>query len=114
MIDDGDLDTAREVFHKSLDLFPDNAIPMGFAGIDMLRYAMVLNETDTVKKMSNQLYATADEWLSYVADKSQLKLGRRTQLHLYTLNELTRLYHQAGDLERARKFNELFEKYYSS
>lgn len=114
LIVEGDLDTAREVLHKSLEYFPDEAVPMDFSGIDLLRYALVLNQSDTVKRMSDQMYKDADEWLSYVADKKQLKNARRSQLSLYTLSELARMFHQTGDLGNARRFNELFEKYYES
>lgn len=114
LINDGDVDTAREVLHKSLEYFPNDVIPMDFAGVDMYRYARVLQETDTVKTLGDQLYHAAEDWLSYVAENKHLKTDRRTQLHLYTLNECTRICHQAGDLENAKRFNLLFEKYYNA
>ncbi|MEL6561605.1 MAG: DUF2723 domain-containing protein, partial [Bacteroidota bacterium] len=114
LIKDGDVDTAREVLHKSLEYFPDDVIPMDFAGVDMFRYATVLQESDTVKRLGDHMYHAAEDWLSYVAENQHLKTDRRIQLHLYTLNECTRICHQAGDLESAKRFNQLFEKYYNT
>ena len=112
LISDGDLDTARDVLHQSLKLFPDEAVPMDFAGIELVSLAMALDEQDTASHLSDVLYTRADQWLSYVSDKPELARERKTSLNLYTASELSRIYRRHGDVEQAKRFNALFEKYY--
>ena len=114
LISDGELDTAKEVLHKSLEYFPEEVIPLDFAGIDMFKYALVLQESDTVERLSNSIYTAADDWLANVAGNDQLKTDRRTQLHLYTLAECSRICRQNGNVECAKRFTSLFERYYNS
>ncbi|MEL7146810.1 MAG: hypothetical protein AAFO69_10610, partial [Bacteroidota bacterium] len=112
LIRDGDLDTAKDVLHQSLELFPDKSVPMDFAGIEMVELALQLDQKDTARNLSDKLYIKADQWLSYTSDKPALAQVRKTNLNLFTLSELTRIYRRAGDLEQAKRFNALLEKHY--
>ena len=112
LIKDGDLDTARDVLHQSLELFPDEAVPVDFAGIEMINIAMQLDDKDTANDLSNKLYTRADQWLTHVSDKPELAQERKTSLSLYTVSELSRLYRRYGDIEQAKRFNALFEQHY--
>ncbi|MGB3467457.1 MAG: hypothetical protein WBA74_19385, partial [Cyclobacteriaceae bacterium] len=114
LIREGDRDTASDVLHKVIDYFPEASVPYDFTSIDLVKYAIVLDEPEVSEDISEKMYDLAEEWLTYVNDHEKLSEDLRTKLHLYTLSELTRIYHQTGDLEKATRFNNLLEKHFGA
>jgi len=110
LINQGDMEKARQVILKSLELMPDNAIPYDYTTSRSVNILFTVGEKDKALEISSIMGTRADEELTYYVD-SDIQLGFEIQRNLVILSDLYRTLSRFGEDELAGEFNNLFNNH---
>ncbi|RED99565.1 glycosyltransferase family 117 protein [Marinoscillum furvescens] len=130
LIDAGDYDRAQNVLIKCLEVMPNESIPYDYFNVQQVGILLELDQltvsTDTLvgEIKTSKLKALADniaeitstnsvEMLDYYFSTGSYDPNELQQM-LLSLNAVTRAYRATGHKEEAAKYEEMFNKYYSS
>ncbi len=113
LIDEGDIDSAKDVMRASLNYFPDESIPMGLAsGISSVTNLLTIHEKDTANQLSERLVARAVDWLDYAYENDTLN-EIEARRHMVLISELSKVFHAYGDYDRAKIYQNILKNYSS-
>ncbi len=110
LIDEGQLQKAREVALKSLEIMPDSAIPYDYSATRTVDILFQVGEKDKAVAIAEALGRKADEELEYYLDRN-ISLGFEVQKNMIILNDLGRTLNRFGEAEMAVNFNDAFQEH---
>ena len=127
-MEDGQYDKAAEVVAKSLEVMPNKSIPYDYFNMQQVGILLELDQLETnggsevdapsnLKSMADNIseitVKNTSEMLDYMIRKQNYNLQEMQQM-LISLNTITRAYRSSGYNEEAKKYEEIFNKYYQT
>ena len=112
LVQEGDLDRAKEVIMKSLSAIPDNSIPYDYTASQTVKLLYNVGEDDKAKEIAEIIGERANEALNYF-EQYNLSTGNETQKNLLILNDLVNTMKSRNEDELAQKFEGYFMNHYS-
>ncbi|MFY0599356.1 MAG: DUF2723 domain-containing protein [Cyclobacteriaceae bacterium] len=127
LVQKGEYEKALEVIKRSLEVMPNESIPYDYFNIQQVGILLSIDKLNTSLGGDGTTYSAARsiadeiseitskenaEMLEYIIDTEQFD-QMELQKRILSLNELARSYRAYGDREKAKEYEELFEKYYS-
>jgi hypothetical protein len=109
LIAEGKKDKARDVLLFSLKKMPDRGVRFDFTNGRMVELLFEVGEKDEAMKIVNVLSPRLDENAAYYLKKREF--GRDLQINIVMLGELQRVLYAYGEADRAKKMEELYQKY---
>ncbi len=128
LMEDGQYDKAAEVVAKSLEVMPNKSIPYDYFNMQQVGILLELDQLETnggsevdapsnLKSMADNIseitVKNTSEMLDYMIRKQNYNLQEMQQM-LISLNTITRAYRSSGYNEEAKKYEEIFNKYYQT
>lgn len=113
LLEEGDVEKAKEVVLKNLELMPDKAVPFDYTIPETVSHLLTVGETEKALTIGNMMAERADEELTYYSSRAGGS-GSETQINLYILNGLIRYMKNAGQDEAATRYEELFMQHYNT
>ena len=111
LLQEGDLDKAKETLERSLEVLPDDTIPYDVASITTARILSEIGEKEMGLGIAKTMVERVDRELAYYT--SHKKNDSQNIRKNYTmLNMLSQAIRETGDLEEAHKTEVLLRKYY--
>lgn len=112
LIQEGQMEKARETMVKCLTVMPNISIPYDYFSIQGVDLLLQVGEQELADDIATETSKDAVEWLEYYLENG-LRDPIEFQKKLLYLNELTRAYRSNNQRERANEYEELFSKYYA-
>ena len=136
LIDEGDLERAREVLFRCLEVMPHESVPFDFFNVQQIDLLLKVGEEELADQVAHISSNDAQQWLDYYfgllgfseEEKSTRREGYMSnptlidvqpvdelylQRRILTLNEIARAYRANDRREEAAMFEKLFNDYYS-
>ncbi|WPP51009.1 glycosyltransferase family 117 protein [Catalinimonas niigatensis] len=112
LIQNGDIERAREVLNKSLKEIPDITIPYDYVSSQTLPLLFEVGEEEKALEMAQKLGDRADEMLAYLSERSK---GQNIELQkqLIILNGVAQALNKAGNTELGQKYDEMLNRRYN-
>lgn len=108
---EGKKEKAKEVIVKCLNTIPDEAIEFDHFNVLLMGHMLELGMKEEADKMAEVTSKRAEEMLNYLFE-NEIADRFRLNRNLVVLNELSKAYNKIGDLENAKKYNEIFKQFY--
>lgn len=112
LIEEGKLDSARNVLIKSLEVMPHESVPYDFFNVQQVGMLLQVDELEIAKQIAEITSRDSQQWLDYYFSKEGVE-PIEMQKKLLSLNELSRAFRANGYKEEASKYEEMFSDYYS-
>lgn len=111
LLQEGDLDKAKETLERSLEVLPDDTIPYDVASITTARIFSEIGEKEKGQGITRTMVERVDRELAYYTThrKNEFEKVRR---NFTLLNMLSQAIRQTGDIEDANRTELLLKKYY--
>ncbi len=110
----GDVERAREVLNRSLEVMPDSSVPYDIFSVYMISMLMEVGERDTAVAIAETVGQRAENWLEISQNSDTFsKSGFEYQKRIVSLNQIIRIFRAANEKDLASKYEEIFNKYYS-
>jgi len=111
LITKGEIEKARKVLHKSLEVIPDISIPYDYTSSQTVRLLYEVGENERAKDIAMLLGERANEALSYF-EKYDKNVGIEIQKNLMILQDLVNTMKTQQENELAQKYEEYFMLHY--
>lgn len=113
LINAGEIEKAKNVLLKCLEVMPDASIPYDIFNVQQISLLLEVGERDLALDIAEKAGTRAEEWLGFVLDEGGSTAGRNgLQQRLLTLNEIVRAFRAAGETELAAQYEQVFRQYY--
>ena len=112
LLAEGQSEKAQQSLYKSLDVLPHHAVPYDLASVRTAELLLALGDAERANHIADTLVHRYDEWLTYLAEYPHPLYQRDQSIGLFTFNEFARIYAQAGDKERAERYQKLLAQHY--
>lgn len=106
------LSKAKEVLDKSLATFPDKSVPYDVSSVDTVHLLLKLDDKVKADEVAFLISKRADEFLEYFVENPDKIYKREVSVYLYSLQNFTKFYHEAGYEHDALQFQKIFQKHY--
>jgi len=111
LIRKGDIERAKLVVEKNLEVFPDNTIPFDYTTVQTVSLLYQIGEKEKGKEVAKLIADRAEEFLAYYT-KNELSPGNEVQKNMVVMNEMARVFKREGEDTLATKYETSFMKYY--
>jgi len=112
LIQKGDLERAKAVVNKSLEVIPDASIPFDYVSSQTLMLLFEVGEDEKAIEMATTLGDRADEMLSYLYKTSRSQ-NLEMQKKLMILNGVAQALNRSGHTDLGQKYDELLNMHYT-
>ncbi|MFP4503170.1 MAG: DUF2723 domain-containing protein [Cyclobacteriaceae bacterium] len=114
LIDQGDMDRARNVLNRSLEEIPDITIPYDYVSSQMVPLLFQVDEAEKAKDIAIKLGDRADEMLAYLARSGQPGQNIEVQKQFIILNAISQALTANGESELGQKYEEILTRRYNT
>ncbi len=111
LITKGEIEKARKVLDKSLEVIPDISIPYDYTSSQTVRLLYAVGENERAKEIAMKLGERANDALSYF-DRYNISIGNEMQKNLLILQDLVNTMKNQQENELAQKYEEYFMLHY--
>ncbi len=111
LIQEGDLERAKETLLRCLEVMPNESIPYDYFNIQQVDMLLTVGEVELAENIATVASTDAVEWLDYYIENN-VRNPLEFQKKLLYLNELARAYRANDEREAASKYEQLFTQYY--
>jgi len=113
LIEQGEIQDAKDSLHRSLEVIPDEAIQYDLAVAQYVDLLLRLSEKELAVDIAQKIGTRADVLLTYYFEKESIN-QMEVQKNLYALNELVRAFRSNHVNDQADVYEEMFRRHYSS
>jgi hypothetical protein len=111
LINKGEIEKAKKVLNKSLEVIPDISIPYDYTSSQTVRLLYAVGENERAKEIAMLLGERANDALSYF-DRYNISIGNEMQKNLLILQDLVNTMKNQQENELAQKYEEYFMMHY--
>jgi hypothetical protein len=113
LINEGDIERAREVLNRSLEVIPDITIPYDYVSSQSLPLLFEVGAEEQALEMAQLLGDRADEMLDYMAESKTRGQDFEVQKQLIILNGVSQSLMRSGQTELGQKYEEMLTRHYN-
>lgn len=113
LIAENKLDSARKVVLFNLERMPDKAVNYDQTAPETIEMLFRLGEKEKAIEMATVSGTRADEMLGYLIEKNT-GITNEMRKSIYILSEVQRIFHENGEHDLAKKFEDAFDKHYNA
>ena len=111
LIDQGDIERAKKVMFKSLEVMPNESIPFDVFNVFQISLLLEVGEREKAMEIADVMAERSNDYLT-VTQASLSSTEFETQSKIRILSEIIRAFRAVDDREAAAKYEELINKYY--
>jgi pentatricopeptide repeat protein len=111
LLSEGDVEKAREVLNRSLEVIPDKSIRYDYSNVQTASLLFQVGEMDKAVDISNKLSKSSTDYLEYYVNSDNIP-QTEVQKHMTILSLLSRMLKQNGQDELALEIETTFLDYY--
>ncbi len=112
LIREGEMEKAREVIYKSLEVIPDISIPYDYTSSQTIKLLYAIGDNEKAREMAELIGERAYEALNYF-ERYNINIGNESQKNIIILNDLVNTMKSQQENELAQRFEEYFITHYS-